>query len=68
MLHTQIVLPRSNDFNGKFDDCFKCGSARAKQDGVELAAGKFICGNCWRSRAARKQGVISTLISEQRTK
>lgn len=68
MLNTQIVLPGSSDFNGRRDDCYKCGAGRAKQDGVELGAGKFICGHCWRNRAARKAGAISILISEQRTK
>lgn len=66
MLDSHVILNNSRDGGAYLLSCTRCGSKRSKMDGVEMGAGKWLCGRCWRGKATRPDGAIAALAAERR--
>jgi len=59
MLSSHITLPGSRDFSGGTQVCNRCENKKLTNDGVDIGNGRWVCGNCWRGKAARLNGAAA---------
>jgi hypothetical protein len=66
MMENDITLRGMRDISGRMANCSRCSERRPTDGGVELGPARWVCGKCWRTKAARPLGALAALAAERR--